>query len=76
VKVIGYAAASLALSVAVAAPPAWEENRAASIRVLRILFIGNSLTAANGLPAMVEALSRANGAAISTRQLSRPTTSA
>jgi hypothetical protein len=61
VKAIGCAAASLALSVAVAAPGAWEENRAASIRVLRILFIGNSLTAANGLPEMVEALSRAKG---------------
>ena len=29
--------------------------------VLRILFIGNSLTAANNLPAMVEALARATG---------------
>ena len=50
------------LIVAVGALHAWEEKRAASIRVLRILFIGNSLTAANGLPEMVEALSRAKGA--------------
>jgi hypothetical protein len=61
VKVVGYVAAWLALSLALGAPRAWEENRAASIRVLRILFIGNSLTAANGLPEMVEALSRAKG---------------
>ena len=46
--------------VAVGTPHAGEEHRASTIRVL---FIGNSLTAANGLPAMVEALSRANGAA-------------
>ena len=44
-------------------PHASEEKRAASIRVLRVLFIGNSLTAVNGLPRMVEALSRAKGAA-------------
>ena len=62
-KSVGYAAAALlVLSVAVGAPHASEENRAASIRELRILFIGNSLTAANGLPEMVEALSRAKGA--------------
>ena len=61
-KAVGYVAA-LVLSVAVSAPRTWEENGAASVRVLRILFIGNSLTAANGLPAMVEALSRAKGAA-------------
>ena len=61
-KAVGYAAALLVLSVAVAATDAWEENRAANVRVLRVLFVGNSLTAANGLPEMVEALSRATGA--------------
>ena len=61
-KAVGCAAALLVLIVAVGAPHACEENRAASIRVLRVLFIGNSLTASNGLPAMVEALSRAKGA--------------
>ena len=62
-KAIWYAAALLVLSVAVGATDALEENRAATSRALRILFIGNSLTAANGLPAMVEAVSRARGAA-------------
>ena len=61
-KAVGCAAALLVLIVAVGAPHACEENRAASIPVLRVLFIGNSLTASNGLPAMVEALSRAKGA--------------
>jgi hypothetical protein len=63
VKAVGYAAALLALGGAVFPPRAWEENRAESVRELRILFIGNSLTAANGLPEMVEAMSRAKGAA-------------
>ena len=60
-KAVGYVAALLVLIVVVGSPHAWEEKRAASVRVLRILFIGNSLTAANGLPEMVEALSRAKG---------------
>ncbi len=34
-----------------------------SLRILRILFIGNSLTAANNLPGIVEALGRARGGA-------------
>jgi hypothetical protein len=36
-------------------------SRQASPPALRILFIGNSLTAANGLPAMVEALAASGG---------------
>ena len=52
----------VALIVAVGPLHALEEHRAATVRVLRVLFIGNSLTAANGLPEMVEALSRAKGA--------------
>jgi hypothetical protein len=39
---------------------------------LRVLFIGNSLTAANDLPAMVEALAKANGEAIVTRMVAIP----
>ncbi len=62
-KAVGYAAALLVLTVSVGASHAPGEKRAARVRGLRILFIGNSLTAANGLPAMVEALSRAKGAA-------------
>jgi hypothetical protein len=39
---------------------------------LRVLFIGNSLTAANDLPAMVEALAKANGEPIGTRTVAIP----
>ena len=60
-KAVGCAAALLVLIAAVGTPHAWEEKRGASGRALRILFIGNSLTSANGLPEMVEALSRAKG---------------
>jgi hypothetical protein len=38
----------------------------------RVLFIGNSLTAANDLPAMVEAIAKANGARIATRTIAFP----
>lgn len=39
---------------------------------IRILFIGNSLTSTNRLPAMVEALGEANGQRIETRTLAMP----
>jgi len=36
-------------------------STAETLRVLRVLFVGNSLTAANGLPDIVESLSKARG---------------
>jgi hypothetical protein len=40
--------------------------------VVRILFIGNSLTAANDLPAMVEAMSAAAGARVEWQAVAKP----
>src|SRR6478735_4708719 len=39
---------------------------------IRVLFIGNSLTAANNLPAIVEAIARANGDRVVVRQMAYP----
>jgi hypothetical protein len=39
---------------------------------LRVLFIGNSLTAANDLPALVEAIAKENGERILTRMVAYP----
>jgi hypothetical protein len=40
--------------------------------LLRILFIGNSLTAANDLPAVLEAFARAQGVVVETRTVAFP----
>jgi hypothetical protein len=40
--------------------------------LLRILFVGNGLTAANELPALVEAIGKANGRRIDTVTIARP----
>jgi hypothetical protein len=53
--------------VLVALAPAWAAPVPAPGSPLKVLFIGNSLTAANDLPAMVEALGKANGQPIVTR---------
>jgi hypothetical protein len=45
---------------------------AASAPPLRVLFIGNSLTAANDVPALIEALGKANGERITTRTVAIP----
>jgi hypothetical protein len=55
------AALALATTMQAAAPPP-----------LRVLFIGNSLTEANRLPEMVEALAAANGRRIETRTIAYP----
>src|SRR5579859_6073417 len=39
---------------------------------LRVLFIGNSLTAANDLPALLEAIAKQNGERILTRMVAYP----
>jgi hypothetical protein len=45
---------------------------AAAAVTIRVLFIGNSLTAANGLPAMLEALARGAGEHIESRTVAFP----
>jgi hypothetical protein len=66
INVIVAAAVLTSGSSSSVAPSRGEVPRSGESASGRVLFIGNSLTEANGLPAMVETLSRHGGTAIST----------
>ena len=58
------------LSIALAALGIFSQGGAAD--PIRLLFVGNSLTAANDVPALVEAIAKANGERIATRTIAYP----